>query len=104
MVSTALQVEIPKNSELTIRQRSGLSKTFPNYIAIGIGTIDTDYRGQILIPVINNSTIDFIISKGMRIAQGIVSPIIRCVIEEVDKLSETDRGEGGFGSTGGVTK
>jgi dUTP pyrophosphatase len=104
IVSTQLAVEIPKMSELTIRQRSGLSKTYPNYIAIGIGTIDQDYRGQILIPVVNNSTIDLIISKGMRIAQGIVSPIIRCVIEEVDELSETTRGEKGFGSTGGTTK
>lgn len=103
LVSTGLAVQIPNNTELTIRQRSGLSKTFANYIAIGIGTIDQDYRGQILIPVVNNSTIDFIISKGMRIAQGIVSPIVRCVIEEVDKLSYTERGEGGFGSTGGTT-
>lgn len=104
MVSTGLAVQIPINTELTIRQRSGLSKTFPNYIAIGIGTIDTDYRGQILIPVVNNSTMEFNITKGMRIAQGIVSPIVKCVIEEVDELSDTVRGEGGFGSTGGITK
>jgi dUTP pyrophosphatase len=104
MVSTGLAVQIPANTELTIRQRSGLSKIFPNYIAIGIGTIDTDYRGEILIPVVNNSTMEFNISKGTRIAQGIVSPIVRCVIEEADKLSDTVRGEGGFGSTGGITK
>jgi len=104
VVTTGLKVQIPCDSEMTIRQRSGLSKSFPNYIAIGIGTIDTDYRGQIMIPVVNNSTIDFVISKGMRIAQGIVSPIIRCIVEEVDELSDTERGEGGFGSTGGTTK
>jgi len=105
VVTTGLAVQIPCNSELTIRQRSGLSKQYPNYIAIGIGTIDQDYRGEILIPVVNNNPMDmFKINIGDRIAQGIVSPIIRCVIEEVDQLSDTARGKGGFGSTGGVTK
>ena len=105
MVTTGLSVQIPTNTELTIRQRSGLSKLHPNYIAIGIGTIDQDYRGEIMIPVINhNPGTAFIINVGDRIAQGIVSPIIRCVIEEVDELSDTARGKGGFGSTGGVTK
>jgi len=105
MITTGLAVEIPTGSELTIRQRSGLSKEYPNYIAIGIGTIDQDYRGEIMIPIANNNRFhNFEIKIGDRIAQGIVSPIIRCVIEEVDELSKTDRGEGGFGSTGGVTK
>ena len=104
IVSTGLAVQIPTNTELTIRQRSGLSKIFPNYIAIGIGTIDQDYRGQILIPIVNNSNREFVINKGIRIAQGIVSPIVRCVVEEVDELSDTVRGEGGFGSTGGTSK
>ena len=104
-VTTGLAVEIPCDSELTIRQRSGLSKKYPNYIAIGIGTIDQDYRGEIMIPVVNNNEFySFEIKPGDRIAQGIVSPIIRCVIEEVDKLTETERGEGGFGSTGGTSK
>ena len=105
IVTTGLSVQIPCNSELTIRQRSGLSKLYPNYIAIGIGTIDQDYRGEIQIPVINNNPMGmFKINIGDRIAQGIVSPIVKCVIEEVDELSDTERGEGGFGSTGGVTK
>lgn len=105
IVTTGIAVEIPKGSELTIRQRSGLSKTYPNYIAIGIGTIDQDYRGEIIIPVVNNNSMHmFKINIGDRIAQGIVSPVIKCVIEEVDELSDTTRGEGGFGSTGGTTK
>jgi dUTP pyrophosphatase len=104
-ITTGLAVEIPCGSELTIRQRSGLSKNYSNYIAIGIGTIDQDYRGEIMIPVVNNNEFhSFEIKIGDRIAQGIISPIIKCVIEEVDKLSDTERGEGGFGSTGGVTK
>jgi dUTP pyrophosphatase len=105
MITTGIAVEIPKNSEMTIRQRSGLSKKYPNYIAIGIGTIDQDYRGEIMIPIVNNNKFEnFEIKIGDRIAQGIVSPIIKCVIEEVDKLSNTKRGTGGFGSTGGNTK
>jgi dUTP pyrophosphatase len=105
IVTTGLAVEIPKGSELTIRQRSGLSKSYPNYIVIGIGTIDQDYRGEIEIPIVNNNETNmFKINIGDRIAQGIVSPIIRCVIEEVDNLSDTTRGEKGFGSTGGITK
>lgn len=103
-VTTGLAVQIPTNTELTIRQRSGLSKVYPNYIAIGIGTIDQDYRGEIMIPVVNNNPMDsFVINVGDRIAQGIVSPIVRCIVEEVDELTDTIRGEGGFGSTGGVT-
>ena len=100
MVTTGLRVQIPKNTELTVRQRSGISKTFPNYIAIGIGTIDFDYRGQILIPVVNNANMDFIISKGMRIAQCVLSPIIQPTIQFTDKLDDTERGQSGFGSTG----
>jgi len=105
IVTTGLAVEIPYDSELTIRQRSGLSKIYPNYIAIGIGTIDQDYRGEIMIPIVNNhKMVHFEIKKGDRIAQGIVSPIIRCIVEEVDELSKTERGTGGFGSTGGTIK
>ena len=101
MVSTGLRVQIPENTELTVRQRSGLSWTYPNYIAIGIGTIDFDYRGQIMIPIVNNQPkMDFIITKGMRIAQCILSPIIQAVIQLTDNLDETERNEGGFGSTG----
>lgn len=102
IVNTGLAVEIPENTELTIRQRSGLSVSFPNYIAICIGTIDWDYRGEILIPVVNNNPFhNFVIEKGMRIAQGILSPVIRTEIKEVKELNmNTERGTGGFGSTG----
>jgi len=101
MVHTGLAVQIPENTELTVRQRSGISTNFPNYISIGIGTIDFDYRGEILVPVVNNNPFDnFKIEKGMRIAQCILSPIIRAEFEVVENLEKTKRGEGGFGSTG----
>jgi dUTP pyrophosphatase len=102
IIYTGLAVEIPENTELTIRQRSGISKTYPNYISIGIGTIDWDYRGEIMIPVVNNNPFDnFVIEKGMRIAQCILSPVIRVEIKEVKELNmNTERGTGGFGSTG----
>ena len=101
IVNTGIAVQIPENTELTIRQRSGLSIRYPNYIEICIGTIDFDYRGEILVPVINNNpSFNFVIKAGDRIAQAILSPIIRAEIEEVDELDDTGRGAGGFGSTG----
>lgn len=101
-ISTGLAVQIPENTELTIRQRSGISKEYPNYISIGIGTIDWDYRGEIMIPVINNNPFEnFIIDKGVRIAQAILSPVIRAELELVEELDmNTERGTGGFGHTG----
>jgi dUTP pyrophosphatase len=96
---TGISVELPPNTEMSMRQRSGLSIIYPNYLKIGTGTIDTDYRGEIKIPVKNNSDKVWVIEKGAAIIQGIVAPIIRCVIEE-DELSETERGENGFGHTG----
>jgi dUTP pyrophosphatase len=102
MVHTGLVVEVPEGFEMQIRQRSGLSLKFPNYIAIGVGTIDQDYRGEIMIPVMNNNNLGtfFEIREGDRIAQAIISPIIQVEIEEVDMLTSTERGDGGFGSTG----
>lgn len=99
-VRTGLSVEVPEGYELQIRQRSGLSTKYYNYISNSPGTIDSDYRGEILILVRNNSDIDFIIEPGQRIAQGIIAPVIQCEIIETDKLSETKRGTGGYGSTG----
>jgi dUTP diphosphatase len=101
IVNTGICVELPDSCEMTIRQRSGLSITYPNYIAIGIGTIDTDYRGELLIPVVNNNSFfNFVIKRGDRIAQAIISPIIKVSLIEVNELDNTKRGEGGFGHTG----
>jgi len=101
MVRTGLSFKIPQYHEMTVRQRSGLSKKYPNYIAIGIGTIDTSYIGEIMIPIVNNNKYNiFVIKTGDRIAQGVISPIIIPEIIEVEELIPTERGSAGFGSTG----
>ena len=100
IIKTGLAVEVPKGYEMQVRQRSGLSISYPSYICIGVGTIDSDYRGEIIIPVINNNAGRFIVRKGDRIAQGIIAPVIQCEIKEVEELNETERGQNGFGSTG----
>ena len=102
MVHTGLLFKLEDGYEMTVRQRRGLSIIYPNYIAIGIGTVDTSYRGEIIIPIVNNNKDNklFTIYPGDRIAQGIISPIIIPEIIEVDKIYSTNRGSSGFGSTG----
>jgi dUTP pyrophosphatase len=100
-IRTGIKIQLPKFTEMVMRQRSGLSKIFPNYIMIGVGTIDFDYRGEIKIPIINNSKTNvFEIKAGDKIAQGIIHPIFKANPLLVDELDETERGEGGFGHTG----
>lgn len=100
VLPTGLAVELPAGFELQIRSRSGLA--FKHNIAMvnGVGTIDADFRGEMSVKLINLGKIDFMVEPGMRIAQGIVSKHERVIWREVDELSETDRGTGGFGSTG----
>lgn len=101
LLSTGIAVEIPKGYGLSIRQRSGLSVNYPNYLSIGVGTIDWDYRGEIKVPVVNNNDFDILdIKRGDRIAQGILHPVEQAEIVEVKKLSKTKRGKKGFGHTG----
>lgn len=100
-VETGLAFEIPKGYEMNVRARSGLSLKYPNYIAMtGGGTVDSDYRGPINIFIVNHTDNKMHIAKGDRIAQGIISSVKQCVFEEVEELSDTKRGSGGFGSTG----
>lgn len=100
MITTGISIEVPKGYVLTIRQRSGLSIIYPNYLSIGVGTVDSGYLGEIFVPVVNNSSSVWGIKRGDRIVQGIIHPIIQAQFEEVNELSKTDRGEEGFGSTG----
>lgn len=101
MVQTGLAVAIPNGYEINVRARSGMSLKYPNYIAIsGGGTIDSDYRGEIMVPMINNTGRRWEIKKGDRVAQCIVSPVNICIIKEVEELPKTERGTGGFGHTG----
>ena len=96
---TGVGVEIPEGYELQIRSRSGLAYKHQISLLNGIGTIDSDYRGEMRVLLKNHSDKDFIVEPGMRIAQGIVAKYERIDWEEVDELSETNRA-GGFGSTG----
>jgi dUTP pyrophosphatase len=100
-VPTGLAFEIPVGYEMNVRARSGLSLKHPNYIVItGGGTIDADYRGPINVFIINHTHEVWKIKKGDRIAQCLVQRAERCTLKEVKELSETERGAGGFGSTG----
>lgn len=101
-IPTNLQVEIPTGFEIQVRPRSGLA--FKNGIGIlnAPGTIDEDYRGEIKVILFNFGSEDFVIKRGDRIAQLILGKVYRAKIVETDILSETDRGTGGFGSTGKV--
>jgi dUTP pyrophosphatase len=101
MIHTGIAVQLPKDHEMTVRQRSGMSLVYPNYIAISIGTIDEDYRGEITVPIYNHYNFKHIeIKEGDRIAQCVVSPITRVKFKLVKKLDDTARGTGGFGHTG----
>lgn len=96
---TGVGVEIPKGYELQIRSRSGLAYKHQISLLNGIGTIDSDYRGEMSVLLKNHSDVDFVVEPGMRIAQGIVAKYTHVEWEEVSELSETER-SGGFGSTG----
>lgn len=89
-----------KNIMLAVFARSGLASKFGISLANGVGIIDSDYRGEIAVPLINLGSLDFIVEKNMRIAQLVAIPVIFPEIVQTDSLSDTQRGSGGFGSTG----
>jgi dUTP pyrophosphatase len=100
IIPTGLAISIPKDFEVQIRPRSGLAAKNQVSILNTPGTIDADYRGELKVILINLSEKSFKIEKGLRIAQMVVCPVIKAVWKEVDVLEETERGLGGFGSTG----
>ena len=100
LVPTGYFVEIPEGYEAQIRARSGLAIKHGIGLVNGIGTVDSDYRGEWLVPLINWSKEDFVIEDGERIAQVVIAPVCRAEIELVDEINETERGAGGFGHTG----
>ncbi len=104
IIPTGLYIELPEGYELQIRGRSGLAAKSGIVPANGVGTIDADYRGEIGVILLNTSKEPFTVHRGDRIAQGIVAQFEHVVWEEVRELSETERGTGGFGSTGVVGK
>ncbi len=100
LIGCGYKLAIPLGYELQVRARSGLALKQGLACANGVGTIDSDYRGEIAVILINTSAYGINISKGMRVAQGIIAPIVRVDFNEVESLTETVRGEGGYGSTG----
>ena len=100
LVKTGLSMALEKGFELQIRPRSGLAFKHGITVLNTPGTIDSDYRGEIMILLFNTSKDDFKISKGERIAQAVLKSVIQATMIEVDELDITQRGKGGFGSTG----
>jgi dUTP pyrophosphatase len=100
LVSTGLFMEIPLGYEGQVRPRSGLSIKHGISLINCTGTIDSDYRGEIKIPIVNLSNDPYTIKRGDRIAQIIFAQVEQATLVEVESISETDRGHGGFGSTG----
>ena len=100
IIPTGLAVAIPMDCEVQIRPRSGLAANFSISVLNTPGTIDSDYRGELKIILFNHSKVNFTINNNDRVAQMILTPIIKMELEESDKLPDSIRGEGGFGSTG----
>lgn len=93
-------VEVPAGYEMQIRARSGNARKHGIGVVNGLGTIDSDYRGEVCTISVNLGDHDFVIEPGDRVAQAIIAPVVRAEWIEADELSATVRGEGGFGSTG----
>jgi dUTP pyrophosphatase len=100
IIPTGLALSVPKGFEVQIRPRSGLAAKKKISVLNTPGTIDSDYRGEIKVILINQGQETFKVEKGLRIAQMVVCPVVQAQIKEVEDLSETKRGKGGFGSTG----
>ena len=100
LVPTGISVAFPSNFEIQIRPRSGLAAKKNIGILNTPGTIDSDYRGEIKVILYNHGDSDFLIKNSDRIAQMILTPVIKMNLEETNTLPETFRGKGGFGSTG----
>jgi dUTP pyrophosphatase len=99
-VPTGFAIAIPEGYEAQVRPRSGLALKRGVLVPNAPGTIDSDYRGELQVILLNTGAEAFRIERGDRIAQLVVAPVVRPVFEEVERLDETDRGEGGFGHTG----
>ena len=100
LVPTGLSVAFSSDFEIQIRPRSGLAAKYNISVLNAPGTIDSDYRGELKIILFNHGDNDFLINNKDRIAQMVLTPVAKIILEETDKLPETIRGGGGFGSTG----
>ena len=100
IVPTGLALAVPEGYEAQVRARSGLSFKHGISLANGVGTIDADYRGELGVILVNLSKEPFTIEPGMRVAQLLVAKVVRMEWQLVEELGETERGKGGYGSTG----
>ena len=100
LIETGFEIEIPHGFEAQIRARSGLAVKYGITLINAIGTIDSDYRGELKIPLINHGSSAHVIQRGDRIAQMILIKLPETEVIEVETLSDTTRGSGGFGHTG----
>ncbi len=101
-VATGLSMAIPQGYEVQVRPRSGLALKHGITVPNTPGTIDSDYRGELKVILINHGTADFAIARGDRVAQLVLAPVVQAAWAEVAELDATERGAGGFGSTGGA--
>lgn len=100
LVPTGIKIELPEGYEAQIRPRSGLSIKHGISLINCVGTVDEDYRGEVMAGLVNLSNETFTVKRGERIAQMVIAAVTKADIKVVSALSETERGEGGFGSTG----
>ena len=103
-VATGLSMAIPQGYEIQVRPRSGLAFKHGITVPNTPGTIDSDYRGELKVLLINHGHEPFVIARGDRVAQLVLAPVVQAAWTEVDELDATARGAGGFGSTGGHAK
>lgn len=100
LVPTGIGIALPEGYEAQVRPRSGLAAKHGVTVLNAPGTIDADYRGEIFVPLINHGREPFHVQRGERIAQVVIAAVTRVTWDEVDVLDDTNRGSGGFGSTG----
>lgn len=100
MIPCGFAMAVPAGFEAQVRPRSGLASRFGISMPNAPGTIDADYRGEVLVPLINLGREAFSVEPGMRFAQMVIAPVAHARIQRVEELDETERGTGGFGSTG----
>lgn len=100
LIKTGIQIELPRDTEAQVRPRSGLALKNQITVLNTPGTIDEGYRGEVGVILINHGKQQFHVEKGMKIAQMVIKPVLKVTVKEVEELTDTTRGEGGFGSTG----
>lgn len=100
IVPTGLFIAVPPGYEAQVRARSGLAAKKGICVLNGPGTVDADYRGEVGVILANLGGEPFVVERGMRVAQMVIAPVVQVELQKVDKLPETERGAGGFGSSG----